>query len=175
MADNPVLLANKGTAVVRVSVNNGAIAKGDLLTTSETAGVSQKATINGFVIGSALEDYSPTDGEQVGEILVDIHIHPTIILSDTGTDLIKSLQKGLSVTFLSPLASLRYLIAFAIVVIGFALGFLYFGRIARAGIEALGRNPLARTSIQIGIFINVCLGIVIVAASLGLAVFILVL
>jgi F0F1-type ATP synthase membrane subunit c/vacuolar-type H+-ATPase subunit K len=45
-------------------------------------------------------------------------------------------------------------------IIGFSsvvTGFIYFGKVARSGVEALGRNPLAARLIQFGIFINLLL------------------
>jgi len=165
----------EGSVVVKVSAINGNISNGDLVTSSEIPGVAIKADRNGFVLGTALEDFSPASSDQEGLILVSVKIHPTIELADARSNLLENLREGLSFPFLSPLVSLRYLLAFAIVVIGFALGFLYFGRIAKSGVEAIGRNPLARSSIRLGIIFNVILGVVIIAAALGLAVLILVL
>lgn len=168
-------LVSSGTVVVRVSGRNGPIKAGDLITSSTTVGVAQKADKNGFVLGTALENFEPPTSDQQGLILAEISIHPTIDLSDSGTNILENLRKGLSFPLLSPLASLRYLLAFAIVVIGFVLGFFYFGRVAKSGIEAIGRNPLASSSIRMGIIFNIMLGIVIVLSSLGIAVLILIL
>jgi F0F1-type ATP synthase membrane subunit c/vacuolar-type H+-ATPase subunit K len=73
------------------------------------------------------------------------------------------------------LASLRYLLAFLIAIIAFVLGFIYFGRVVRVGIEAIGRNPLARRMIQITMLFNILITIVIVLAGLLIAYLILVL
>lgn len=168
-------VVTNGSVVVRVSAQNGNIVEGDLVTSSTTTGVGMKAERNGFVLGTALESFEPPNSDQQGLILVSINIHPTIDLSDAGTNILTTLREGLAFPLLSPLASLRYLLSFAIVVIGFVLGFLYFGRIAKTGVEALGRNPLAGRSIRFGIIFNVLLGIVIVISSLSLAALILIL
>ena len=173
--ENSRHVITSGTVVARVSAINGNISTGDLIAASSIEGVTMKATHNGFVLGNALEDFQASTPDQQGLILVAVNIHPTVKLSDARTNILTSLREGLAFPVLSPLSSLRYLLAFAIVVVGFVLGFLYFGRVAKAGVEAIGRNPLASSSIRIGIAFNVMLGIVIVIASLLLAGLILVL
>lgn len=168
-------VVTSGITVVRVDATNGNIAKGDNITSSATAGVGIKATRNGYILGNALEDYAPNDAATEGQILVSLNTHLTTNLTDSRANILESLRQGLSFAALSPLSSLRYLLAFAIVVLGFGFGLLYFGRVARAGIEAMGRNPLARRSIQAGILFNIVLGVVIVAAALAIGAFILIL
>ncbi len=56
-----------GLARVRVSALNGAIKRGDYLTSSELRGVAVKANRTGMMLGRALEDY---DGEVDGEIIL---------------------------------------------------------------------------------------------------------
>lgn len=164
-----------GSVVVRVTAENGPIEAGDLVTSSTIPGVAMLAGHNGFVLGTALESFAPPEPDQQGLILISINIHPTVELSDARVSLLSTLRQGLAFPLLSPAASLRYLLAFAIVVIGFVLGFMYFGRVAKTGLEAIGRNPLASRSIRFGIFLNVLLGIAIVGGSLLLALLILLL
>jgi hypothetical protein len=54
---NPQPIGLAGRLPVKVSLENGPIKKGDLLTTSSTPGVAMKATQAGPTIGMALEDY----------------------------------------------------------------------------------------------------------------------
>ena len=61
------------------------------------------------------------------------------------------------------------------VLIAFTLGMIYFGRSSRAGIEAIGRNPLAKRVIQFTVFMNIVLTIVIVIVGLAIAYLILIL
>jgi hypothetical protein len=59
-----------GRTLVRVSTVNGAIQKGDYLTSSEFPGIAVKATSTGYMIGRALASY---DGNEDGAlVLVDV-------------------------------------------------------------------------------------------------------
>jgi F0F1-type ATP synthase membrane subunit c/vacuolar-type H+-ATPase subunit K len=60
-------------------------------------------------------------------------------------------------------------------VVAFTLGLVYFGRIARAGVEAMGRNPMAKRMIQLSVLLHVVLTIIIVLTGLGIAYLILIL
>jgi F0F1-type ATP synthase membrane subunit c/vacuolar-type H+-ATPase subunit K len=62
-----------------------------------------------------------------------------------------------------------------IVLLSFVLGLVYFGRASRAGIEAIGRNPLAKRAIQMSIVMYVALSIVIILVGLAIAYLILIL
>jgi hypothetical protein len=61
--DNPRLMPNpvqkEGCVKVLCNTENGRIAKGDLVTSSNTPGVAMKASKAGFVLGVATEDASP--------------------------------------------------------------------------------------------------------------------
>jgi F0F1-type ATP synthase membrane subunit c/vacuolar-type H+-ATPase subunit K len=52
---------------------------------------------------------------------------------------------------------------------------IYFGKASRAGIEAVGRNPLAKRVIQLTVVMNIVLTIVIVLVGLAIAYLILIL
>lgn len=168
------LLVSSGEALVRVKLSNGPIQVGDIVTTSATPGVGQKATLNGFVLGTAMEDYSSSDPEAIGKVLVSINIHPNSSFVGARSNLISNFRQALSAPVVSPLDSLRYLLAFLVALISFALGFVYFGRVVKSGVEAIGRNPLASRTIQITILINIVITIVIVLTGLGLALLILI-
>lgn len=169
----PIIVS--GNSVVRVSASAGNISAGDFITSSDTPGVAIVAALDGYALGMALEDYAPADPNQEGLILATIDVHPTVGLSGPSVNLLQNLREGLAVPFISPLVSLRYLLAFVIVVIGFTFGFLYFGRVARSGVEAIGRNPLAYRTIQVSIFVNVLFGVSVVVGSIVVAGLILVL
>ena len=172
--ENGVFVMGKGIANVRVSTQGGEIKDGDFLTTSEIPGVAQKATRNGYVLGRAMEDYNASP-ETIGRIQVLVNIHPAITLSGPRGNLLQYIREGIAVPLLEPLESLRYLLAVVIVLISFTLGLVYFGRASRSGIEAIGRNPLARKTIQFTVVLNVLLTFAIVAVGLGIAYLILVL
>lgn len=169
------LVISSGNAKVRISSVNGNISEGSLVTSSDTTGVAQLADKNGYVLGTALEPYESNNPDDVGIILVSLNIHPTTVLTTGGVNLLDTIKTGFSAPTLTPLASLRYLLAFLIAIIAFTLGFVYFGRVVRTGVEAMGRNPLARRAIQISVLFNISITIVIIVAGLLVAYLILIL
>lgn len=162
------LVNTSGTVKVNVTTANGPIKVGDFITSSVEPGVGQLAVHNGYVLGLAQEEYSEQDTSKVGQILVTISIHPTIGITDAKTDLFRAIREGLLSAQISPLATLRYLTAALMVILGFVLGFVYFGRIAKAGVEAIGRNPLSSRTIQVGLVLHILLTAVIIIAGLGI-------
>lgn len=170
--ENSALIIKTGKAILRVTNSAGDIKIGDLLTSSNTDGVAEKASRNGFVIAQSLEDYSE-DGE--GTILAAIDIHQTTSFTDVRSNLIELLREGLAFPILTPVAVLRYILATFVLVSSFVLGFVYFGRMARTGVEAVGRNPMATRTIQFNIILNLLLMFGIFCIGLALAYFILVL
>jgi F0F1-type ATP synthase membrane subunit c/vacuolar-type H+-ATPase subunit K len=171
--DSP-LAVTTGDASVRVSAVNGSIAVGDLVTSSENPGVGQKATLNGFALGVAMESFESDNPNEIGEVLVSINIHPISSFAGSRTNLVSNIRQALSAPVVAPLDSFRYLLAFIIALISFALGFLYFGRVVRSGVEAIGRNPLASRTIQVTIVINIVITVVIVLTGLAIALLVLV-
>jgi F0F1-type ATP synthase membrane subunit c/vacuolar-type H+-ATPase subunit K len=169
------LIITSGVGLVRVSSVNGQISEGDFITSSEIPGVAQLASANGYVLGAALEDYQDNNPEAIGQILVMVNIHPATTLAGRRGNLLQFIRQGLAVPIFEPLESLRYLLAVAIIIISFTLGMVYFGRTSRSGIEAIGRNPLARKVIQFTVILNIVLTIVIVIIGLAIAYLILVL
>lgn len=169
------LIVNHGVVKVRVSSQFGDITEGDFVTATAIPGVVAKAAGNGYVLGTALEDYQSNDPTEVGQIAVAVNVHLRAGLVGDQTNLWFLLRNGLSSTSFQPIDSLRYLIAALVVLVSFTFGILYFGRVARAGVEAIGRNPLARSSIQLGIVLSILLSFVMIMVGLGLAYLILVL
>lgn len=163
----PVITSGKTN--VLVSTINGAIKTNDFITSSNIPGVGQKAATNGYVVGIALENYSPSDPKKIGKILVIVNPGFNGSFIAVRSNLIQTFKSASGATGLSPLASLRYLIAAIIAIIAFVLGFLYFGKVARSGVEAMGRNPLAGRMIQFGIILNLSLTVAIIGVGLGIA------
>jgi len=163
--DEGTYIARTGTAQVRVSSANGPIVTGALITSSQTSGVGMRADRNGYVIGTALEDLSGDEGE----ILVGLNIHFTNVFADSRNNLLELLRESIATPILTPLAALRYILAAFVAVSAFVLGFTYFGRMARTGVEAVGRNPLAQRTITITIFFNMLIMFVIFVAGLMLS------
>lgn len=165
-----------GKVYTRVSAINGNIEEGDFITSSTIPGVGQKAQESGFIIGKALQSYANSDPQAIGKILVSVKPQYTVALaSGKGINLFKNIQKAAAAPFLSPLTSLRYLLAVAVTTVSFTLGFIFYGRMTKTGIEALGRNPLAAKTISAGLIFNVVLTALIILAGLFLAYLILIL
>ena len=131
-----------GRSFVRVSTINGEIHAGDFISSSAISGIAAKATAYGSVLGIALKDYRETNVRRVEKIPVALNII-------TRTPL----------TFVQehPLEVLRYLLALLVAASSIITGFIYFGKVTRSGVEALGRNPLAARLIQFGIILNLTL------------------
>jgi F0F1-type ATP synthase membrane subunit c/vacuolar-type H+-ATPase subunit K len=164
----PVL--SLGKAMVQASVAVGAIKTGDYLTSSTIPGKVEKATKSGYVMGIALEDL-----ESDGKVLTSVDIKPVIVSGSQKVNLLDTAKQALLAPYLSPLASLRYILAGLAAATAFVLGFIYFGRVARSGVEAIGRNPLAGRMIQFSVILNLLLTVVIMATGLVIAYLILVL
>lgn len=169
------LLMTTGNALVRVSAANGNISEGDPITTSDIPGVGKIATRNGYILGNAMEDYKPANPDDVGQILVAVNIHPEAGLSSARSDLLQAIKQGVQAPLFEPLASLRYILAAAMILLAFSLGFIYFGRVAKTGIEALGRNPMAARMIQLSVLFHIVITIIIVLIGLAIAYLILIL
>jgi hypothetical protein len=168
-------VTTSGKAYVLVSSVNGNIKRNDLITTSTIPGVGQKATRNGMVLGTALQDYSSSDKKATGKILIAINPHFNSPLSNTRTNLIEALRSASDPSMLTQLSALRYILVAIIVLISFGVGFVYFGRIAATGVEALGRNPLASRIIQINLILNFLIMIAVIAVGIGIGYLILIL
>jgi F0F1-type ATP synthase membrane subunit c/vacuolar-type H+-ATPase subunit K len=164
-----VPVISNGAVYVLVSSKQGNLKKGDMVATSSMPGVGVKAVDSGYIIGNVLEDYSSTDTNAVGKIAIDLDLHyynakPTMpgSLSDILKIVFFPTKQGPSPFF-------KYIVAALIVLGSFILGFMTFGRAAAKGIEALGRNPAAKSIIQLGIIFNVVIVVAIVAAGLTVA------
>lgn len=171
--EKPVV--SSGKAYVRVSTSNGAIKKGNFITSSTAAGVGQLADKEGYMLGTALEDYS---GKQVGIILVSLNIRYNAPIANGASrplNLFQLIKTGVTAPYLSPLTSFRYLLAGLVTIIAFTLGFLFFGKVAHSGVEALGRNPLAARIIEMSVVFHIFMTIGIIGIGLAIAYLILVL
>ncbi len=143
-------LVTSGKTFVRVSTVQGEIKKGDYITTSIIPGIGAKADGYGTVIGIALENYTNSDPEKIGLIPVAVDVHALT---------------PFNIFTASPQQTLRYLLAFMIAAGSIIIGFTYFGKVARSGVEAVGRNPLAARLIEFSVFINLFLTLGIIAVG----------
>src|SRR3989338_7887215 len=149
-----VPVVSSGVSSVRVSTINGNIDRGDFITSSTIPGIGAKARGYGHVLGIAVADYHEADIEKIVRIPVPVNIE---------------IRSHLSEIAASPTQTLRYLLAFIIAAGSVILGFTYFGKTARSGVEALGRNPLAARIIEFGVFLNLFLTLGIIAVGILIA------
>ncbi|MDO8618938.1 MAG: DUF2190 family protein [Candidatus Daviesbacteria bacterium] len=154
----PVVRA--GIADVSVINAGGAIKKGDYITSSPTAGKGQKADQSGYVLGIALQDMS----EPSGKIQVAVRIEYAE-LSNTRSvlHLLDAFNIAAFQTASNPQQGtqlIKYGFAGLIVILSLILSIILFARSITKSIEALGRNPLARSSIMLSIMINAGLTVV---------------
>ena len=168
-AAGSVLVSTSGNAYVVVTTINGDIKKGDYITSSKTPGVGMLAKKSGYVLGTALDDYSNSDKTTRGKIQVNLGSRPAVLTTGAGNNLIQLITEGFAGAFESPLAALRYIVAGILVIVSVVFSLLHFGKIAKSGVEALGRNPLAARTIQFGIVMNILMAIVIMGVGLGIA------
>ncbi len=157
-----------GETLVKVSNINGEIKKGDFIASSEKTGIGQKATQSGFVIGKASEDFNQEEGLIKAEInLQYFDITPTEIsiggiLGKIGE------QLGKPENFPEVL---RYIFALLLGGGSFFAGFFTFVGALQKGVEAIGRNPLAKSSIRLAMILNLTGIAILTLAGLGLALF----
>ena len=148
----PVL--SSGIALVKVSSKNGRIMAGDKVTSSSVSGAGMKALQEGSTIGVALRDAQNDDPSKIERIQIALNIHSI----EPSRPLVASPSKGL-----------RYLLAFFVGGISVVVGFVYFGKIATKGVEAVGRNPLAARIIWLGVGIHLLLTVVIILSGVLIA------
>mgnify|MGYP001569164678 CR=1 FL=1 len=168
-------ITTSGTAHVNVISSNGAIQAGDFITSSTTAGKGQKADHEGSVLGKALADLEGSTGQIPVEIVVQTTGQPgstgEAVTSIFGT--IDSILKKNLESQSSSFKFIQYLLAALVFLGSIIFSFLNFSRSIPKSIEAIGRNPLARRSIQISIIISSILTIFVTLAGVLAALMIL--
>lgn len=167
-------VVTSGRTMLRVSTINGVIKTGDLITASKIPGVGQKVTENGYVVAVAEEDYTESDPQRVGLIYTTLHLNFGTLSSGIRENLISSLLQGARAPFSSPVNTLRYIIAGFVSFLSFGGGFWFFGKVSSRGVEAVGRNPLARRFILFTVLLNVLLTLGVMGFGVALAYLILI-
>lgn len=178
------LVARYGTVSVSVTNFNGDVKTGDLVTSSEIAGKGQKANLSGYVLGRALSDFKSAGNldykgkqYQTGKIPVALRIEYAEISSPQSFKRFFDLLGG---AFFSNLKDpnrfgqiVRYIAAALIILIALIVALFILMRSVPKAIEAIGRNPLAKTSIYISMVINLILVILIIGLGILASVIIL--
>lgn len=174
LTEPTIPIITSGKMVVRVNKESGDIKKGDPITSSSTEGVGMKADKSGFVLGISENDFS---GEGEGLVVVNLDIKFSFAQDSPQSELIS--QRLLDVIKLSTIALyeepkvvFKYVVSALVVLITVIFSFFTFGRTVKAGVEAIGRNPLASADIKVGIIFNTLLGSSIIIAGVTAAYFI---
>ena len=163
-------IIRSGTATVNVTTINGAIKYGDYITSSTIVGKGQKATDSGYALGIALGTFDGKGATQIdspngkvasGKIPVAIKVEYAELTNPRFLSrLFGFIGNSLLVNINDPKKLgdiIRYISAGLVVLISFTLGFLTFSRSIAKSIEAIGRNPLAKSAIQTSMIINIML------------------
>jgi len=168
-SDKTRAVMTSGIAEVKVSASEGAIKVGDFLTASDTPGVAKKAAVSGYVLGKALGNYD--DAGKVGTVPVEVNIgffevSPNVrsLLSNILTNLNNALKNPATLTSL-----LKYILAFVIGTLTFVAAAFAFIKFMNTGLLALGRNPLARRTILVGMMMSGLIVAVLALAGFGVA------
>jgi hypothetical protein len=181
--DNTFPIIDSASGSVLVSASNGPLEIGDPITSSDQPGIAMKATRPGIVVGRVLEAYNPSDSSSTKLISATLlfkwadtenSLSPDRPLTQQLLDRIGyGFQLSTIAALEEPSTALRYTLAILVLFLSFFLGFIVFGRVATNGINAIGRNPLARRSIGFAVSINVLVTITITSAGLIVAILIL--
>jgi hypothetical protein len=150
---------------VLVSAQNGPIKDGDYITISSVEGVGMKAgTDQEVILGKAIGSFNGTNdieskmtltdslgGKQdvgIKRILVDVSISRNpYYTGDSSTGVPQFLSKAAQLVTKKPVTALRIYACLAVLALSLAVAgaIIYSG--VRTGMTAVGRNPLARSSI----------------------------
>ncbi|OGG03430.1 hypothetical protein A2W14_05320 [Candidatus Gottesmanbacteria bacterium RBG_16_37_8] len=171
---NTYPVARSGVAYINVTTLGGPIEIGDFITSSPIKGHAQKAdNLGGYMLGIALSKFTEKDGQPFdyqkqkiakGQIKVEVGIGPASpTLQKAAGGLFGTFKQLLSALIYNIKTSkqaekiIRYIIAALVAVIVVWINFNAFGKNITKGIEAIGRNPLAKMSIESMIIVNVVL------------------
>jgi hypothetical protein len=168
-------VTRNGDAMVNVTMLGGAIDVGDFVTSSPIAGTGQKAEgLAGYMLGVALTTFdgkgasasAEYQGKKyaIGKIKVSIGIGPASPVMSKAAGGIMGTLKQLATAIVFNISNskqaeriIRYILAILIAIVIFYISYRTFGRNITMGIEAIGRNPLAKNSIQAMITLNIIL------------------
>jgi hypothetical protein len=172
VASNKTPVVSSGVSEVLVSGENGSIVPGDYIAASGKPGVGMKAVKSGFTLGIATESYDGATIDDQGLVKVRISKDFTFAQDSPDSETIGNrLRDIVSISAIAaiddPQVVFKYVVAALILLISIIIAFVSFSRTSQKGIEALGRNPLARSSITTGIFVNILVSIIILSAGLA--------
>lgn len=172
-------ISRSGISLVNVTTVNGPIIRGSYVTTSAIPGKGMRASMSGYVLGTAMADLTPGVGEKqtingkevyVGAIPVAMKIEYAEIsnartlarlMNYLTADLFKNVQDQGQFQVV-----MRYMMSGLVMLTCMVISFITFSRSVPKAIEAIGRNPLAKSSIMLGLAMSI--GLVVATLGLGL-------
>lgn len=179
-ASNERPITRSGDATVNVTDFNGKIAVGDYITSSPIAGSGMRATLSGTVIGIATAPVVEIgkinfQGKQLSSATVSVAVnigYADISTARSNIALFSQINSALFKNISDPekfTTVVRYIIAGIIALISFIFGFSTFSRSISKGIEAIGRNPLAKRAIQTSLVMEIVMTVITSLAGVVLA------
>lgn len=167
---NTYPLTTSGEAYVWVTLANGPIEQGDIITSSPWEGIGMKSTSAGSYLGTALEDVQVDNDVNTDQIITKVRV--AIAPGETLQPNAVNIKTERETQPFSPASLTRFVVGSIIVLITIFMSLTYFGRLSRSGVEALGRNPIAYKKIQFGITISVIIGFLVAIVGIIAALYI---
>ena len=180
--EGKIPIVRSGEVIVNVSTINGEIKKGDFITSSLLAGKGQKASKDHqYVLGIAASYLNSKNGKAtttnnkeifIGEIPVMIgSLGSTVENHSSSTVIVK---KG-EVFGFNVANTLPYLVAVIIAFSSIYIAFRNFMPNIKQGLTSIGRNPMAKSSIQVMIIFNAVLILLIAIAGFAFGLLVIIL
>ena len=165
-----VPIVRTGEVEVNITTINGAITAGDYITSSTIVGKGQKASEHApYVIGVALESFpASTDAPSGADTVVggSVRVLLSIGTKEQAAQILQQEEKPVDpgITEATLLNVIQYFIAAFIAIGAVYIAFKNFGPNIKDGIVSIGRNPLAKSSIQSMVILN---SVLIILVSIG--------
>lgn len=175
-------IERSGTVKVNVTDFTGPINIGDYVTSSVIPGKGQKALQSGFILGIATEalpkgkttrNYEGHEVTNVGQISVAIRIGYIDINQDRS--ILRFLDAFLASLFQNVkdpekfIQLTKYMLAAIALLLSLLVAAMTFIRASINGIQAIGRNPLAKRAIFVSIGLNMLLTLLTFSVGAGVA------
>lgn len=159
-------IITNGEVSVNVTTKNGPISIGDYISPSSIAGKGARAVDSDpYIIGTALSSFSgnasSTNGVRNGSIRM-LFLHRINPLASAGQNIPQSVEIGKNIIF----HVIKYILATLVAIGTVYVAFKVSASSMKTGIISIGRNPLAKTSINSMLAINAIM--VILISSVGL-------
>ncbi len=172
-------VARSGVTDVNVTNVNGPIKAGDYITTSEVKGFGMKASQSGYSLGIALKDFDESKASDLnnngkslkaGKVPTAIRVEFAELTNPRSTNRIfEAIGTAFFRNSQDPQGFgqiIKYVTAGIVMIMSLVSGMFILSKSMPKAIEALGRNPLARRSIQISMVISIIMVVFIVAVGM---------